>query len=230
MAFHIQQGHPTPQTLEPGANGSFTIEVFVDGNPVDPGEIIQVRLPEDVVFPPTGEIRYMKIDQGINELLPIESRDPDGRLVRFKAKAIGNQPEGFYSVNVQAHPNPELDEWTVLDGLSIGTTSSKLSFRISPPQPVEQKVYGYVEADGTVISGSDFTVIRSQASTYTVTFTNPFSSLPTVLATVQVAGPLANVTVHSLTTCRALITTSNADTYVPMRFSFMAMGPAAPKP
>ena len=38
MAFHIQQGHPTPQTLEPGANSSFTIEVFVDGNPVDPGD------------------------------------------------------------------------------------------------------------------------------------------------------------------------------------------------
>ncbi|MBZ6474034.1 hypothetical protein, partial [Streptomyces griseocarneus] len=65
---------------------------------------------------------------GINQLMPIESRDPDGRLVRFKAGAIGNQPEGFYSVNVQALATAAPGDRTVPDGLTIGTTTAQLSF------------------------------------------------------------------------------------------------------
>ncbi|GHG51758.1 hypothetical protein [Streptomyces griseocarneus] len=128
MAFHIAQGSPNPLALAPGGNASFTIEVYVDGDPVEPGEIIQVKLPEGLVFPLTGEVRYMQLDAGINQLMPIESRDPDGRLVRFKAGAIGNQPEGFYSVNVQALATAAPGDRTVPDGLTIGTTTAQLSF------------------------------------------------------------------------------------------------------
>ncbi|MFI9201377.1 hypothetical protein [Streptomyces sp. NPDC053048] len=229
MSFHINQGSPSPQILEPGANSSFTIEVYVDGNPVEPGEIIQVKLPEGLVFPPTGEIRFMNLDAGINKPLPIESRDPDGRLVRFKAEAIGNKPEGFYSVNVQALPNATPGDRTVPDGLSIGATSAKLSFRISAPQPVEQRVYGTVGANGNRVSGSGFTSARSATSTFTITFAKPFTSPPVVVATAAVGSATAIVTVASTSTNSAVIfTAGTSGTWSPLQFSFMAAGLTAP--
>ncbi|WP_058041394.1 hypothetical protein [Streptomyces roseifaciens] len=230
MAFHINQGNPIPQVLQPGANASFAIEVYVDGNPVGPGEIIQVKLPEGLVFPPTGEIRYMNLDSGINRPLPIESRDPDGRLVRFKAEAIGNKPEGFYSVNVQALPNAAPGDRTLPDGLAIGATASKLSFRISAPQPVEQRVYGTVSAAGGVVSGTGFTSVRSATSTFTITFAKAFTSPPAVVATAAVGSATAIVTVASIGTNAAVIYTADpGGTWKPVPFSFIAMGPAAPK-
>ncbi|MCC3778441.1 hypothetical protein [Streptomyces sp. UNOB3_S3] len=229
MAFHINQGNPNPLILEPGANASFTIEVYVDGNPVEPGEIIQVKLPEGLVFPPTGEIRFINLDSGINRPLPIESRDPDGRLVRFKAEAIGNKPEGFYSVNVLAAATAAPGDRTVPDGLTIGATSAKLSFRVSAPQPVERRVYGTVAASGAVVSGTGFTSVRSATSTFTITFARPFTSPPSVVATAAVGLATPIVTVHSVSTTAAVIFTANpGGTWSPQPFHFIAMGLAAP--
>ncbi|MEH6379866.1 hypothetical protein V7793_36865 [Streptomyces sp. KLMMK] len=229
MAFHITQGSPNPQVLEPGTNASFAIEVYVDGDPVGPGEIIQVKLPEGLVFPPTGEIRFMNLDAGINRPLPIESRDPDGRLVRFKAETIGNKPEGFYSVNVQAAAAAAPGDRTVPDGLSIGATTSKLSFRISAPQPVEKRVYGTVTAAGGVGAGSGFRSVRSATSTYTITFAKPFTSPPVVVATAAQGSATAIVTVAGVSLTSAVVyTASTSGTYAPLPFHFIAMGPAAP--
>ncbi len=203
--------------------------MYVDGNPVGPGEIIQVKLPDGLVFPPTGEIRYMNLDSGINRPLPIESREPDGRLVRFKAEAIGNKPEGFYSVNVQALANAAPGDRTVTDGLAIGATTSKLSFRVSAPQPVERRVYGTVTAAGGVGSGSGFTSVRSQTSTYTITFAKPFASPPVVVAAAAQGSPTAIVTVAGVSQSSAVVyTASTSGTYAPLPFHFIAMGLAAP--
>ncbi|MFF4159763.1 hypothetical protein [Streptomyces sp. NPDC001678] len=230
MAFHITQGNPNPLILQPGTNASFTIEVYVDGNPVEPGEIIQVKLPEGLVFPPTGEIRFINLDSGINRPLPIESRDPDGRLVRFKAEGIGNKPEGFYSVNVLAAASAAPGDRTVTDGLTIGATSAKLSFRISAPQPVEQRVYGTVAANGGVISGSGFTARHSATSTFTITFAKPFTSPPVVVASAALGSASAIVTVASVSTTAAVIyTASTSGTWGALPFHFIAMGPTAPK-
>ncbi|MCQ8772051.1 hypothetical protein [Streptomyces telluris] len=233
MAFHITQGNPIPQVLQPGANASFAIEVYVDGNPVGPGEIIQVKLPDGLVFPPTGEIRYMNLDSGINRPLPIESRDPDGRLVRFKAEAIGNKPEGFYSVNVQALPNAAPGDRTVTDGLTIGATAAKLSFRVGAAQPVEQRVYGIVGADGAVVVGSGFTVKLTPNSTstsiFTITFAKPFTTAPVVVATATQASPSVSVTIGGVTPNTVTIcTASPVGTWKPLPFHFIAMGPAQP--
>ncbi|MFI0909662.1 hypothetical protein [Streptomyces abikoensis] len=230
MAFHIAQGSPNPQILKPGDNSSFTIEVYVDGDPVGPGEIIQVKLPEGLVFPPTGEIRYMKLDEGVNRPMPIESRDPNGRLVRFKADAIGNKPEGFYSVNVQAAPTATPGDHTVPDGLTIGVTAAKLSFRVSAPEPVEQRVYGSVGANGAVVSGTGFTSARSATSTFTITFAKPFTSPPVVVASAATGSATAVVTVASVSTTAAVIFTANpSGTWFPLPFHFIAMGLTAPK-
>ncbi|MEX2985970.1 hypothetical protein [Streptomyces sp. C36] len=229
MAFHIAQGNPNPQVLQPGANASFAIEVYVDGDPVGPGEIIQVKLPDGLVFPPTGEIRYMNLDSGINRPLPIESRDPNGRLVRFKAEAIGNKPEGFYSVNVQALPNATPGDRTVTDGLIIGATTSKLSFRVSAPQPVERRVYGTIGANANIISGSGFTAVWGGTSTFTITFTKAFTSPPVVVATSAQGSATAIVTVAGVSTTTATIyTASTSGTWGRLPFHFIAMGLAAP--
>ncbi|GHG49280.1 hypothetical protein [Streptomyces griseocarneus] len=233
MAFHIAQGTPNPQVLQPGANASFAIEVYVDGDPVGPGEIIQVKLPEGLVFPPTGEIRFMNLDAGINRPLPIESRDPDGRLVRFKAEAIGNKPEGFYSVNVQALPTAAPGDRTVPDGLAIGATTSKLSFRVSapqPPQPVEHRVYGTIGANANIIAGSGFTATWGGTSTFTITFAKAFTSPPVVVATAALGSATAIVTVAGVSTTTATIyTASTSGTWGRLPFHFIAMGSTAPK-
>ncbi|MEU8579532.1 hypothetical protein [Streptomyces abikoensis] len=230
MAFHITQGNPTPLILQPGTNASFTIEVYVDGNPVGPGEIIQVKLPEGLVFPPTGEIRFINLDSGVNRPLPIESRDPDGRLVRFKAEGIGNKPEGFYSVNVLAAATAAPGDRTVTDGLTIGATSAKLSFRVSAPQPVERRVYGTIGANANIISGSGFTAVWGGTSTFTITFTRPFTSPPVVVATAAQGSATAIVTVASVSTTTAVIyTASTSGTWGRLPFHFIAMGLAAPQ-
>ncbi|KAK1177942.1 hypothetical protein B7755_007120 [Streptomyces sp. NBS 14/10] len=231
MAFHINQGSPNPLSLEPGANASFTIEVYVDGNPVEPGEIIQVKLPEGLVFPPTGEIRYMNLDSGINEQLSIESREPDGRLVRFKAKEISNQPVGFYSVNVQTAATTTPGDRTIPDGLTIGTTTAPLSFRISPPQPVDQRVYGIVHGDGTVYSGSGFTARKMETGAYEITFLKAFTSVPAVVATAfHVSGSLLeNAVVRTIGVSKARIDTGNsAGQPADQWFTFMAAGLTKP--
>ncbi|MDT0451076.1 hypothetical protein [Streptomyces hesseae] len=230
MAFHIAQGSPNPQVLLPGANSSFTVEVYVDGDPVGPGEIIQVKLPEGLVFPPTGEIRYMKLDEGINRPMAIESRDPGGRLVRFKADAIGNKPDGFYSVNVQAAATAAPGDRTVPDGLTIGVTAAKLSFRIGAPQSVEHKVYGTVDANGNVLSGDGFVVRPGLTGTYMIAFTKAFVSRPTVLATLWKGGERGAISVESAETGLFTVRTATNGAWTPLGFSFMAMGPAAPKP
>ncbi|MFG2177230.1 hypothetical protein ACGFLS_00650 [Streptomyces abikoensis] len=230
MAFHIAQGSPNPQILKPGDNSSFTVEVYVDGDPVGPGEIIQVKLPEGLVFPPTGEIRYMKLDEGINRPMPIESRDPNGRLVRFKADAIGNKPEGFYSVNVQAAPTATPGDHTVPDGLTIGVTAAKLSFRVSVPEPVDQRVYGTVGANGAKISGSGFTSQFVGGATFKIIFANAFTSPPAVVVSATLGSASAIVTVNSISKTEAVIfTASPVGTWKPVPFSFIAMGPTAPQ-
>lgn len=230
MAFHITQGNPNPLILQPGTNASFTIEVYVDGTPVGPGEIIQVKLPDGLVFPPTGEIRFINLDTGVNRPLPIESRDPDGRLVRFKAEGIGNKPEGFYSVNVQALPNAAPGDRTVTDGLTIGATSAKLGFRVGAPQPVEQRVYGIVGPSGAITVGSGFTCVRSGTSTFTITFAKPFTTAPVVVATATTGSATSIVTLGGVTsTAVTICTASTSGTFAPLPFHFIAIGLTTPK-
>ncbi|MFI6689892.1 hypothetical protein [Streptomyces sp. NPDC050485] len=229
MAFHINQGDPNPLELEPGMPGSFAIEVFVDGNPVEAGEIIQVKLPEGVFFPRTGEIRYMKLDAGINRPLPIESREPDGRLVRFKAETIENKPEGFYSINVQATPDAALGERSVPDGILIGNTEAELTFRITAPKPVEQVVYGVVGHDGRILSGSGFTVRKEATGTYEITPDNAFVTLPAVTATIYASGPGLSATTDWLFPDKFKIFTTIDKRFHDYSFTFMAMGEAPPQ-
>ncbi|MCQ8772052.1 hypothetical protein [Streptomyces telluris] len=232
MAFHINQGNPNPQILKPGDTDSITIEMYVDGNPVGPGEIIQVKLPDGVIFPATGEIRYMQLDAGINRPLPVESREPDGSIVRFKAEAIGNKPEGFYSVNVQALPNATPGDRTVADGIAIGGTPSPLSIRIGAARPVEQRAYGVVSADGRASSGRGFQVARVGAGDYRITFTNPFVAPPAVTATVYGLGLLldnAHVDLIEPGSVRIVTGDSNG-AFADRPFSFIAVGEAPPLP
>ncbi|GHG51748.1 hypothetical protein [Streptomyces griseocarneus] len=231
MAFHIAQGTPNPLALEPGANASFAIEVFVDGDPVGPGEIIQVKLPEGLVFPLTGEIRYMNLDAGINQLLTVESREPDGRLVRFKAEAIGNQPEGFYSVNVQAAADATPGDHTTPDGLTIGLTTAPLNFRVGPPQPVEHKVYGTVRGDGTVVFGSGFTARRKETGWYEITLTDRFMSAPAKTATVHDTswGQVVVTDIAGQANLFHVYIRDLAGQMANRQFSFIAMGLATPQ-
>ncbi|AZQ74333.1 hypothetical protein EKH77_26745 [Streptomyces luteoverticillatus] len=233
MAFHITQGNPNPLTLAPGANASFTIEVFVDGLPVGPGETIRVKLPQGLTFPPGGQVRYMKIDEGINEQLMDVSRELDGSLVRFKAKAIGNQPAGFYSVNVQALPDAAAGPRTGPDGLVIGTTTAALNFHIGaqqPPRPVERRVHGTVDANRNIISGDGFVVKPGLTGVHRVVFTEAFVSPPTVLATLRKGGERGTLSVESVDTGMFDVRTATNGVWTSLGFSFMAVGLAAPNP
>lgn len=228
MAFHITQGSPNPLVLEPGANASFTIEVKVDAGSVGAGETIRVKLPDGLVFPPTGQISY--ISGGSVEILPVESLEDGGRLVRFKAKAIGTVLDGFYSVNVQALPTATGDR-TAPDGLTIGaTTTAQLSFRIGPPPPVEHKVHGTVDANRNVLSGDGFIVRPGLEGVHRIVFTKPFASPPTVLATLRKGGERGAVSVETVTASLFDVRTATNGAWTPLGFSFIAIGLTAPNP
>ncbi|MCQ8773559.1 hypothetical protein [Streptomyces telluris] len=229
MAFIITQGSPNPLVLPPGGHASFTIEVKVDAGSVGAGETIRVKLPAGLFFPPTGQIRY--ISGGSVEVLPVESLEDGGRLVRFKAKAIGIQPQGFYSINVQALPNAAEGDRIQPDGLTIGaTTTAPLSFRVGPPQPVEHKVYGTVDANGNVLSGDGFTVGPGLTGAYKIIFAKLFASRPTVLATLLKGGERGAVSVESVNTGLFVVQTTTNGAPAPLGFSFIAIGLAAPNP
>ncbi|MEV4741977.1 hypothetical protein [Streptomyces sp. NPDC049555] len=227
MAFHISQGHPNPLVLARDETKSFTIEVYAD-TPVGPGETIRVKLPEGLIFPSTGQVRYIR--GGVNEGVDGLSREDGGRLVRFKAKAIGTQPEGFYSVNVQALPNAE-DRPPLPDGLTIGaSTTAQLSFRISPPQPVEHTVHGTVDANRNILSGVGFTVMPGLTGVCRIIFTKAFVSPPTVVATLRNGGERGTISVETVDTGLFTVRTATNGAWAPLGFSFVAIGVAAPNP
>ncbi|MET9415372.1 hypothetical protein ABZY03_14545 [Streptomyces klenkii] len=144
-----------------------------------------MKLPQGLAFPLTGEVRYMKLATGINKPLTVVSRDSDGRLVRFLAEEITKSPDGaFYSVNVQAGTDAQVGDLTVPDGIAIGGVTAKLNFRVGEPQPVERRVYGVVDAQGNVKSGSGFTAQKVGTGTFEITFTVPFRSLPAVVGNI----------------------------------------------
>ncbi|MEU8581939.1 hypothetical protein [Streptomyces abikoensis] len=229
MTFIITQGSPNPLVLAPGAIASFTIEVKVDAGSVSAGETIRVKLPAGLFFPPSGQIRY--ISGGSVEVLTVEGLEDNGRLVRFKAKAIGTQLQGFYSINVQAEANAAPGDHPRADGLTIGAaTTAPLSFRVGPPQPVERKVHGTVDANRNVLSGNGFSVWPGLPGSYKIIFTEVFASPPTVLATLRKGGERGTISVETVDTGLFVVQTAVNGAWAPLGFSFIAIGLGAPNP
>ena len=94
---------------------------------------------------------------------------------------------------------------------STGTVSSSL-------------IAGVVKSDGTVISGSGFTVVRNAAGTYTITFTTAFTNVPGFVSTPDdgnLAASKANY--QNLGTGSVQVITRNAsNTISDANFSFVA--------
>jgi hypothetical protein len=237
MAFTISQRQPVPYILEPEGTGSFTIDVGADVPISGQTEWIAVKFPAETAFPsPGGEVRYIAANGTVNNLLTPQW-DPANRLLRFQHELHLHDgtpaQNGFYSISVQAQPNAEPDEWTALDGLSIGTTTANLTFRISPPQPVEQKVYGLVHgaSNSSIISGSGFTLRRRSVGTYEITFNNAFAMPPAVTVTAYSSGDnvLHNAKLNWVEAKKFGVCTGHINgTLLDLYFSFIAIGLAPP--
>ena len=101
-----------------------------------------------------------------------------------------------------------------------------------PPTPV---LWGAINADGSIVGGSGGFKVASQGSgKYVITFTNPFNSLPAIVATQTNSGSLSEantdgIVVPILTNNSAtLITGNNQSTPENRSFSFVVIGPSEP--
>jgi hypothetical protein len=89
-------------------------------------------------------------------------------------------------------------------------------------------VRGVVNALGTILEGTGFSVAKTEVGSYTVTFTVPFSGIPAVTTTAQ-SGIFRIATVTSVTAgsvpVRTHTTSDLGKFYVDCQFHFIAIGP-----
>lgn len=89
-------------------------------------------------------------------------------------------------------------------------------------------IRGIVSANGTIIGGSGFTVSRTGAGQYTITFTTPFPSPPAVTATTNFNGSASSVIqTNGVTGSSAAfyISTNSTPVNADDAFHFIAVGP-----
>jgi hypothetical protein len=86
-------------------------------------------------------------------------------------------------------------------------------------------IRGVVQGSGTILAGTGFTVTKGVAGFFTITFTTPFSTMPTVTVTAQ-SGIDRMATCTSITTSSTgIFTRDSAGTAVDNQFNFIAIGP-----
>jgi hypothetical protein len=99
----------------------------------------------------------------------------------------------------------------------------------------DQFVYGYIDSDGTVISGSGiYTVDHDDTGVYSVTFENEFADKPAVTVAQVYTGDKDygggylsdNAVIIYIDTRMAKFLTGTGENHRDRQFSFIAMGPA----
>lgn len=71
-------------------------------------------------------------------------------------------------------------------------------------------ITGAVDAAGTIVRGTGFTVLRTSQGHYTVTFTTPFSAPPTVVANAKTTPTFVNISAISTTQFSVILTSSGS--------------------
>ncbi|MFI9203525.1 hypothetical protein [Streptomyces sp. NPDC053048] len=231
MAFYIKQRNPNPLALKPGETQKLTFEVWAEPAGVPGPEAITVQLPDRLSFPTDGLVHYTKDGDPSPQECHVTSVEDARKRVRFETGAIGNGTGGFYySVPVQAAADAQPGEKTVPGGLSIagGLTAVDLKILVGDPPPVEKRVYGYINADGTW-SGTGFTATKSNAHTFNIKFDEAFMSPPIALATPFDERYNAQSQIGSLGNQSVIVYTSTNTSWAAVRFCFMAVGLVVPK-
>lgn len=83
-----------------------------------------------------------------------------------------------------------------LDVASAPTPGQGLALDVKGKIPVSvlpKFITGIVASDGTITAGTGFSVTNDSTGVYTVTFTNAFSAVPTVILTALVGGVSASI-------------------------------------
>ena len=100
----------------------------------------------------------------------------------------------------------------------------------------DRMIWGCVNGDGTVASGSSFTVERTSRGTYRITYTVPFSALPAVVLTQNYklwddfgygggnTRASCSLVASSTTQCK-LVTGDEHGVNTNRNFTFLAIGP-----
>ena len=87
-------------------------------------------------------------------------------------------------------------------------------------------VRGTVNADGTIVAGAGFTVTKGATGFYTINFTVPFSSTPTVTLTITDAAPFYDELKQTVTSSSFVANFYfPGNGYVDLKFGFIAIGP-----
>jgi len=101
------------------------------------------------------------------------------------------------------------------------------------PGPSPEMVIGNVNADGTIYSGTGFTVLRFAAGRYRIIFDTPFTSEPAIIVTNVFGSPAIEsnivdfgvVTVDQITETTAVIVTGSSTAFITdSSFGFLALG------
>ena len=143
----------------------------------------------------------------------------------------GDQSAVSYQIRRYSNNTNPPSNWILVAVVNDDNGSIKLGSGqiIHKAQRNDFVVAGFVNANGTVVSGSGFTVSRRSTGLYDVTFTRPFSTRPAVVATQHYGSDTGNtkdnavVTVINEENCR--VKTGNGDGSASNRhFCFFAMG------
>jgi len=89
-------------------------------------------------------------------------------------------------------------------------------------------VRGVIDPGGSILEGEGFTCVHGSPGNYTLAFTQPFSGIPAVVATLT-SGSLSsytNIFTNSLATTGFLVATATGGSTSDEAFSFIAIGPA----
>lgn len=99
--------------------------------------------------------------------------------------------------------------------------------RTSPdPEPRLKMIRGQVGSGGTIVEGSGFTVVRSSAGNYVVTWSTPFSNEPVVIPNLNGTGAGDAILISALVDQAQIWTYDGTNAVADRAFSFIAVGPA----
>jgi hypothetical protein len=147
----------------------------------------------------------------------------DGGSFAFMDAPNGNQLvtiQSFGNVGIGTiSPNARLD---VRGSIKVG--SSGQYYAAGGDEDV-RIIRGVVNAAGTILAGSGFTVTKGPTGFFTVNFTSGFSSMPAVVVTAQSGIDRISTCTSVSTTSAGIWTRDSAGTATDNQFNFIAIGP-----